>query len=72
MGAGIVPKTDLGLFGFNGLEIGQALPVPLSTIRSDRYRIGRLAVEHILDPRERGDEPRIVDVGFEIVVGGTA
>jgi LacI family gluconate utilization system Gnt-I transcriptional repressor len=72
MGAGIVPKTDLGLFGFNGLEIGQALPVPLSTIRSDRYRIGRLAVEHILDPREHGDQPRIVDVGFEIVVGGTA
>ena len=71
MAEGIEPKADLGLFGFNGLEIGQALPVPLSTIRSDRYRIGRLAVEHILNPA-RGDAPRIIDVGFEIVAGGTA
>jgi LacI family gluconate utilization system Gnt-I transcriptional repressor len=70
MAEGIAPKTDLGLFGFNGLEIGQALPVPLSTIRSDRYRIGRLAVEHILNPRN--DAPRVIDVGFEIVAGGTA
>ena len=46
--AGIVPKCDLGLFGFNGLEIGQSLPHPLSTVRSNRYLIGKIAVETIL------------------------
>ena len=68
----IVPKRDLALFGFNGLEIGQALPTPLSTVRSNRFRIGKIAVEHIMAQTERNDEPRIIDTGFEIVEGGTA
>ncbi len=67
----IVPKRDLALFGFNGLEIGQALPTPLSTVRSNRFRIGKIAVEHIMAQTER-NEPRTVDTGFEIVEGGTA
>lgn len=72
MAAGIALKSELGLFGFNGLEIGQALPVPLSTIRSDRYRIGRVAVERILESASRPARRQIVDLGFEIVVGGSA
>lgn len=72
IGAGIRPRTDLGVFGFNGLEIGQALPFPLSTVRSDRYRIGRMAVEKILASPDRGAEPQVYDLGFEIIVGETA
>ncbi len=64
------PRADVALFGFNGLEIGQALPTPLSTIRSDRYRIGFTAAREILSPAAtRG---RMVDLGFEIVTGQTA
>ena len=67
----IVPKQDLALFGFNGLDIGQALPTPLSTIRSNRFLIGKIAAEQILAQPERGAS-RIIDTGFEIVDGGTA
>lgn len=68
---GIVPKQHLALFGFNGLDIGQALPTPLSTIRSNRFRIGKIAVEQILSQPER-KAIQIIDTGFEIIDGDTA
>jgi LacI family gluconate utilization system Gnt-I transcriptional repressor len=71
MAHGIVPKQQLGLFGFNGLDIGQVLPAPLSTIRSHRFLIGRRAIETILqDPQRR--EARVIDTGYEIIEGATA
>jgi LacI family gluconate utilization system Gnt-I transcriptional repressor len=68
----IAPKQDLGLFGFNGLDIGQALPAPLSTIRSNRYLIGKTAVDEILAQPERNTIPHIIDTGFDIIEGETA
>ena len=65
-------KQDIGIFGFNGLDIGQSLPVPLSTIRSNRYLIGRTGVEEIIRSPERGSAPVIIDTGYEIIAGGTA
>ena len=72
LSAGLRPKTDLGLFGFNGLEIGQSLPQPLSTIRSNRYLIGRLAAEKILQRTDRPEGGEVIDTGFEICEGETA
>lgn len=68
----IAPKRDLGLFGFNGLDIGQALPAPLSTIRSNRFLIGKTAVSEILSQPERNATPQIIDTGFDIIEGETA
>ncbi len=72
LASGIAVKRDLALFGFNGLDIGQALPAPLSTVRSNRFRIGRIAVEQILSQPERTATPQTIDTGFEIVEGATA
>jgi LacI family gluconate utilization system Gnt-I transcriptional repressor len=72
MGAGVAIRDELALFGFNGLDIGQSLPIPLSTIRSNRYLIGRVAVEKIIENPDRGADPVIIDTGYEIVAGGTA
>lgn len=69
---GIVVKRDLALFGFNGLDVGQSLPKPLSTVRSNRFRIGKIAVEQILSRLERAGPPQTIDTGFEIVDGETA
>ncbi len=69
---GIVLKEQLAIFGFNGLEIGEALPQPLSTIRSRRFEIGRIAAEKILESPERSATPLSIDTGYEIVSGGTA
>jgi LacI family gluconate utilization system Gnt-I transcriptional repressor len=72
LAAGIAIREKLGLFGFNGLEIGQALPLPLSTVRSNRFMIGRTAVERLLASSQRSEGGEIIDTGFEIVEGATA
>ena len=72
LGAGIALRHRLAIFGFNGLELGDALPVTLSTVRSNRFLIGKIAVDKILDNLSRRPERCIVDTGYEIIVGETA
>ena len=70
--AGIEVPARLALAGFNGLEIGEATPLRLTTVKSPRYRIGQLAAEHTL-ARLGGQAPaRKKDVGYEFVKGETA
>ena len=57
LAAGIRVPDDVGLFGFNGLDIGRALPQPLSTIRSNRFKIGQCAVQVLLDSPVRPYSP---------------
>ncbi|MGA2492360.1 MAG: LacI family DNA-binding transcriptional regulator [Roseiarcus sp.] len=68
----IAVKERLAIFGFNGLSIGAALPLPLSTIRSHRFEIGKTAARMVLDNEGSRGEPTIVDIGYEIVRGATA
>lgn len=72
MEAGIPLRTELGIFGFNGLDMAQVLPQPLSTIRSNRTHIGQSAVEALLASPLPEGKGRIVDTGFEIIAGETA
>ncbi len=72
LGAGIAVRERLAIFGFNGLDIGRALPMPLSTVRSNRFLIGQTAVEKILETPVRPEGPTVVDTGYEIFVGETA
>lgn len=72
LGAGIRPKDDLALFGFNGLDIGQALPMPLSTMRSNRFLTGKTAIDRVLAQRERPGKTEIIDTGYQILPGATA
>ena len=72
MGTGLRVPQDLALFGFNGLDLGQELPLPLSTIRSNRFNIGQRAVAVILGHPVRPGLPEVIDTGFEIIEGATA
>ncbi|QRM53211.1 LacI family DNA-binding transcriptional regulator [Sinorhizobium sp. BG8] len=72
LAAGIAVPQSLGIFGFNGLEIGEALPARLSTIRSNRFLIGKTAVERVLEQKDASGERVVVDTGYEIVEGETA
>jgi LacI family gluconate utilization system Gnt-I transcriptional repressor len=62
----------LAIFGFNGLDIGQAMPKPLSTILTFRYKIGLLAGKAILARIDRAETARHTDVGFKLITGATA
>ena len=72
LGAALAVPERLAIFGFNGLDIGTALPKPLSTLRSNRFLIGATAVEKILQSLDQRPGPTIVDTGYEIVTGETA
>lgn len=72
MEAGIELRSGLALFGFNGLDVGQALPRPLSTILSKREEIGQLAVRNFLAEPDRPAATSSIDTGFEIIPGETA
>jgi LacI family gluconate utilization system Gnt-I transcriptional repressor len=46
--------------------------MPLSTVRSNRFLIGKTAVEKLLESPVRPDERVIVDTGYDIIEGATA
>ncbi len=72
LAANIAMPEELALIGFNGLEIGQVLPRPLTTVLSNRFAIGKAAVDVLLEAPKRPQEPRIIDTGFSIIEGATA
>jgi LacI family transcriptional regulator, gluconate utilization system Gnt-I transcriptional repressor len=45
---------------------------PLSTLRSNRFLIGKQAVEVLLSSAKRPGETQTIDTGFEIIAGKTA
>ena len=46
--------------------------MPLSTILSKRFLIGKTAAEKLLESRERPAEKTIINTGFDIIEGATA
>lgn len=71
LAAGLRVPQDLALAGFNGLALGQALPLPLTTIASRRAEIGEGAAALLL-ARLAGEaaEP-VLDLGFRLITGAT-
>ena len=72
MAAGIILPDQLAIACFNGLEIGQSLPVALTTTASHRALIGETAAACILKRLAGEDTARMTDVGFSLVEGGTS
>ncbi|MCL6442409.1 MAG: GntR family transcriptional regulator [Alicyclobacillus sp.] len=51
---GMKVPQDLSIVGFDNLEIGAHLPIPLTTVEQDFYEIGRKAAELVIELMERG------------------
>jgi LacI family gluconate utilization system Gnt-I transcriptional repressor len=71
LAAGIEVPAELALVGFNGLEIGEATPLRLTTVRSPRRRIGQTAAEHVLARLGDQQPPRLLNLGYEFIRGQT-
>ncbi|KAJ55645.1 hypothetical protein ACMU_13215 [Actibacterium mucosum KCTC 23349] len=69
MRAGIDVPGKLGLMGFNGIEIGKATPLPLTSIETPRFEMGEEAARLLLSQSSEGF--RVVDLSFKLVEGGT-
>ncbi len=71
-GAGLTIPRDIAITGFNGLDIGQAMPAPLTTIGTRRHEIGRVAAQRLIARLDGQDPPRRTDVGFALIPGATS
>lgn len=71
LAAGIAVPEQLALAGFNGLEIGEAAPLRLTTVRSPRHEIGRRAAAQILARLDGAEPPARLDLGCDFVRGQT-
>ena len=69
MKAGMSIPDDLAILGFNGLEIGKATPIQLSSIETPRFEMGSRAAELLLTTQTEG--PEVIDLNFEIFSGGS-
>lgn len=62
---------DLAIIGFNDLDISAHMVPAITSIRTPRFEIGRLAAESILTRIAGGEPPKQVDVGFELILRET-
>ncbi len=67
--AGIRVPGEIAIAGFNGLGIGQSLPVQLTSVKSPRVETGRRAAEGVLQWVAKAKSEKIIDLGFELLVG---
>lgn len=65
---GISVPSQLGIMGFNGLDIGRFAPQPLTTVRTPREEIGEIGARLVMED----GPPAVVDVPFELIEGATA
>ncbi|PWC32924.1 LacI family DNA-binding transcriptional regulator [Azospirillum sp. TSO35-2] len=69
---GLAVPGDIAVIGFGDLDFAAYMSPPLSTVRIDRFAIGRLAAEALLTRLAGHPVARkVVDVGFDIVERAT-
>ncbi|WP_420010747.1 LacI family DNA-binding transcriptional regulator [Tateyamaria sp.] len=69
--AGLSVPDDIGVIGFNALDLTTVLPTPLTTVRTPRKLIGTTGARHLLARINRIDVPRLVTLPVEFVPGAT-
>lgn len=66
---GIAVPADVSVVGFDGLTLGSLSAPPLTTIRSDRQALGRLAVDMLTNLSADPTTPLLrISVGVELLV----
>ncbi|MCG8554628.1 MAG: LacI family DNA-binding transcriptional regulator, partial [Proteobacteria bacterium] len=69
---GIDVPRELAIAGFSGLMAGQIMPKRLTTIRTRRYDVGRIAARCVLNRLVGQAVDPVIDLGFELIAGETA
>ena len=58
--------SDLAIVGFNDLEFMASAVPPLTSVRTNRYEMGRHAVTMVIEAIEGSRPPEpVVDLGFQ-------
>lgn len=69
---GVLVPTGLAIAGFGDFEIAPAANPPLTTVRIPGDAIGRVAAQRVVEALAgAAGTPRVLDLGFEIVMRGS-
>lgn len=69
MKSGVSIPDDLAILGFNGIQIGKATPIQLSSVETPRFEMGIRAAELLLATEADGSQ--VIDLDFKIFTGGS-
>jgi len=69
--AAIDVPASLAIGGFSGLQIGQLMPSPLTTVLVERFEIGRLSARIIVDRLNGEETERVNPIDIKLFPGGT-
>ncbi|MEM7488860.1 MAG: LacI family DNA-binding transcriptional regulator [Pseudomonadota bacterium] len=69
--AGLDVPGDIGIVGFNRLDLTHVLPRPLTTIETPRRQIGETAARHLLARLNGLSPPKVTMLPCTLIPGGT-
>jgi len=69
---GIKIPDQLALAGFSGLETGQNMPLKLTTVKTQRYDIGRVSARTILNRLAGQASQKVIELEIELIEGETS
>lgn len=69
---GIAIPDQLALAGFSGLDTGQNMPLKLTTVKTQRYDIGRVSARNILNRLAGQTSQKVVELEIELIAGETS
>ncbi|MEE2944239.1 MAG: LacI family DNA-binding transcriptional regulator [Pseudomonadota bacterium] len=72
MSQGISVPEGLAIVGFNGIDLGQALPSKLTSVKTPRITMGKESASILLRCHNGAEVAPIHDLGFELMLEGTA
>jgi LacI family gluconate utilization system Gnt-I transcriptional repressor len=60
---------DIAIVGFNDLEYMASAVPPLTSVRTNRYDMGKIAINMVMDAIEgRRPATPVIDLGFELMI----
>ncbi len=69
--AGLSVPGDLGIAGFNGLDLTTVMPQPITTLRTPRRQIGEIGAQHLLARLNGVSVPRVTRLECSLQPGAT-
>ncbi|MEM7694169.1 MAG: LacI family DNA-binding transcriptional regulator [Pseudomonadota bacterium] len=69
MAAGLSVPGQLGILGFNGIPLGEALPIPLTSLATPRFAMGATAARLLVEGKATAAHR--IDLGFSLTAGAS-
>lgn len=69
---GLSIPDSIAICGFGGLEVGQQLPTPLTTVQFPRFEVGQRAARTVLNSLASQSVASLTELPFKLITGHTS